>query len=147
MSGRKWCKAEIEILKRYYPDIGKIAELTGRKERAIKVKAKKMDLNLSRNKKWSEEEIEILKRYYPDIKKIAELTGRCERAIRNKANKLRLNILTCSLCFACKNTLKCVWILFRKRIWRNASVSYDKYNDQIIPIYKVLECDFYRAER
>ncbi len=95
LTGREWTDEEIEIMEKYYLELGgnKISQyLPNRTIREILEKAAKM--NLIRNKKWTNDEKEIIKKYYPTMgTKIQDmLPDRTVNSIRRLAWKLGVSI-------------------------------------------------------
>ena len=83
-----WNKEDIEILKRYYWDLGPTAltkMIPDHPMCSIVAKARRMGLKSKTGVKWTDEEVEIVKQYYP-----TEGTNVCMRL----PNRSRANIKT-----------------------------------------------------
>lgn len=93
---REWTIEEIQIMKKYYIELGgnEIAKyLPNRTINEIRSKAAIM--NLTRNKRWSNKENEIMKKYYPTMGSNVQtlLPNRSISTILVRAQKLNLRIL------------------------------------------------------
>lgn len=89
-----WSDEEIEILKKYYPKVGKriVEYLPQHSVEACYTKAKKLNLKTNFHQ-WTDEQIDILKKVYPEggAQACAELIGKHFQTCRKKARELGID--------------------------------------------------------
>lgn len=92
MSGEKWSKEEIEVLREKYPSKSarELTKTLNRSKNAIHLKAS--ELNIRSDREWYAREIEFLEKNYGirSIPKIAEKLDRSEKSVREKIQSLGL---------------------------------------------------------
>ena len=92
-AGSKWTQDEIEILKKYYWDLGPLAltkMIPNHPKCSIIAKGRKLGLNSKDGVLWTNEEVEILKQYYPTegTKVCNRLPNRSKTKVKHKAQLL-----------------------------------------------------------
>lgn len=92
-AGSKWTQDEIEILKKYYWDLGPLGltkMIPNHPHCSIVAKGRKLGLNSKDGVLWTDEEIEIMKKYYPTegTKVYKRLQNRSKENIKSKARHL-----------------------------------------------------------
>ena len=89
----KWSKSDIEILKKYYWDLGPLAltkMIPDHPKCSIVAKARVLGLNSKEGVLWTDEEVEIIKQYYPTegSKVYKRLKNRSRERVKSKAQQL-----------------------------------------------------------
>ena len=91
---KKWTDEEIELLKKYYPELGQdcIKYLPNRTTSSIISKASDLKIKYDNNPKWTDKEVELLKKYYPEmgINCFKYLPKKDKTSISNKAKILKI---------------------------------------------------------
>lgn len=129
MVGRRWSKDEDKKLLQLRAE-GKIwKEIAQALNRSVYSVVSRYSKALVKKKSgnhhyWTDYELQVLKENYPDLKKVAVILKRTYASVRYKAldifgeTEKQLDVKQdASICFDCKNALKCPWVLWGKKVW------------------------------